>query len=90
MTDPVFDRAWTHLQVTRDGPIATVTLHRPDARNALNTVLMQELTEIARALRLRGDVLAVILAGGERNFSAGADLGSVATRTAAPTLLDIR
>ena len=90
MTDPVFDRAWTHLAVTRDGPIATVTLNRPEARNALNTLLMQELTEVARALRLRTDVLAVILAGGERSFSAGADLGGVQTRTTAPSLMDTR
>ena len=90
MSDPVFDRQWTHLQVTRDGPVATVALHRPDARNALNTVLMQELTEIARALRLRTDVLAVILTGAERYFSAGADLGGVTSRTAAPGLMQVR
>ena len=52
MTDPVFDRAWAHLIVERQGPVATVTLNRPDARNALSTALMQELTEVARALRL--------------------------------------
>lgn len=90
MTDPVFDRAWTHLLVTREGPIGTVRLNRPDARNALNTALMQELTEVARALRRRADVLAVILAGGERHFSAGADLGGVAARTTAPSLMEVR
>ena len=90
MTDPVFDRSWTHLAVTRDGPVATVALNRPEARNALNTLLMQELTEVARALRLRTDVLAVILAGGERYFSAGADLGGVQARTAAPSVLETR
>jgi hypothetical protein len=58
MTDPGFDRTWTHLAVSRDGPIATVALNRPESRNALNTLLMQELTEVARALRLRTDVLA--------------------------------
>lgn len=90
MSDPVFDRAWTHLRVTREGPIATVALNRPEARNALNTVLMQELTQVARDLRLRGDVLAVILAGGETNFSAGADLSGVQSRTSAPSLMDVR
>jgi len=90
MDDPVFDRRWADLRVTRAGPVATVTLHRPDARNALNTELMQELTEVARALRLRTDILAVILAGGERYFSAGADLGGVKARAGAPSLLDMR
>ncbi len=90
MTDPVFERPWSHLLATRDGAIATVTLNRPDARNALNTGLMQELTEVARALRRRSDILAVILAGGARNFSAGADLGGAQARTAAPSLLQTR
>jgi enoyl-CoA hydratase/carnithine racemase len=90
MADPVFDTDWQHLHVQRDGPIATVTLHRPDARNALSTALMRELTEIARAMRLRPDILAVILAGSTDYFSAGADLGGVQSRTTAPSLLEAR
>ena len=90
MTDPVFDRQWAHLRVTRDGAVAMVALDRPEARNALNTLLMQELTEVARALRLRSDLLAVILTGGERAFSAGADLGGVQARASAPSLMETR
>lgn len=90
MTDPLFDRDWAHVDVTRDGPVVTVTLNRPAERNALNTNLMRSLTEIAEALRRRSDVLAVILAGGGRNFSAGADLADVGARTRAPTLLEMR
>jgi len=88
--DPLFDRAWTHLKVVRDGPIATVTLHRPDARNALNTALMGELTEVAVLLRRRADILAVLLTGAPSYFSAGADLGGVQARASAPTLLETR
>ena len=62
--DPLFDRDWTHLKVSRDGVIATVTLNRPDARNSLNGLLMRELTEVAVLLRRRADVLAVLLCGG--------------------------
>lgn len=90
MTDPVFDRAWANLLVSRTGPIVTVTLNRPEARNALSTALMQELTDLARALQRRTDVLAVILTGGERNFSAGADLTDVGARTTAPSLMQVR
>ena len=89
-TDPLFDRPWTCLQVAREGPIVQVTLDRPDARNALNTTLMGELTEVAVLLRRRTDVLAVILAGAGRYFSAGADLGGVQARASAPTLLETR
>lgn len=90
MTDPIFDRAWTTLKLAREGSIATVTLNRPDARNALNGDMMSELTELARDLRLREDLRAVILAGGEVNFSAGADLGASRARVSAPTLIETR
>jgi enoyl-CoA hydratase len=89
MTDPVFDRAWSRLSAVREGPVAIVTLSRPDARNALDGTMMAELTDIARLLRLRADLRAVILAGGERNFSAGADLGASRERAAA-SLLEAR
>lgn len=86
----MFDREWTHLKVGRQAGVVEVTLHRPDARNALDAALMRELTEVARGLRLRPDVRAVILAGGERNFSAGADLSGIQDRISAPTVLEVR
>lgn len=88
--DPPIDGPWVHLRVTRHGPVVEVALHRPDARNALNAVLMRELTEVARRLRRRADVLAVILTGGDERFSAGADLGSIKERISAPTVLETR
>ncbi len=87
--DPL-DRAFETVRIARDGPVVQVTLHRLDARNALNGVLMRELTEVARLLRRRADVLAVVLAGGAENFSAGADLGSIGERITAPTVLETR
>jgi enoyl-CoA hydratase/carnithine racemase len=90
-SDPLFAKgAWKHVLVTRQGPIVEVELHRPDARNALNATIMRELTEIARLLRRRADVLAVVLAGGETNFSAGADLSAIEARIRAPTVLETR
>ncbi len=90
MSDALFDRSWEHLEITRDGPIAEVTLNRPDARNALDGRMMRELTEVAALLRRRSDVLAVILAGGDKYFSAGADLGGIQDRVTAPTVLETR
>ncbi|HEV2364107.1 MAG TPA: enoyl-CoA hydratase/isomerase family protein [Caulobacteraceae bacterium] len=83
-------RKWAKIRVTREGPTVEVELHRPDARNALDAEIMAELTEIARLLRRRADVLAVILAGGEQHFSAGADLAALPARITAPTLLESR
>lgn len=67
---------YRHLFVSESGGVVTARLNRPEARNALNAVLMKELTEFARAYRTRPDVRAIILRGGDENFSAGADLNS--------------
>lgn len=87
--DDLFDRAWRTIQVSRREAVAQVRLHRPQARNALNGELMGELTEAARRLRLRTDVLAVVLTGADGFFSAGADL-SGRGGTEHPTLMDQR
>lgn len=88
--DELFDKAWAHIKVVRREATAEVTLARPEARNALNGPLMEELTEAARLLRLRTDVLAVILTGTESYFSAGADLAASQARAAAPTVMETR
>lgn len=90
MADELYDRAWAHLRVERAGDITEVSLARTEARNALNGDLMAELTDVARLLRLRTDVRAVILTGGPDYFSAGADLGASAARLAQPSVLETR
>jgi enoyl-CoA hydratase/carnithine racemase len=57
------------------GGVATVTLNRPHALNAINRALADELSAACRILRDRSDVRVVIVTGaGERAFCAGADL----------------
>lgn len=75
----------------RDG-VVDVELNRHEARNALNSALMGELTEFARAYRTRPDVRAIVLRGADTYFSAGADLNSsVEERKASkPTLIELR
>ena len=79
--DRLFEAPWRHIAVTRGDTVAEVVIARPDARNALNGELMEELTEAARLLRLRTDVLAVILTGTPTYFSAGADLSASQARS---------
>src|SRR5204863_6982865 len=67
--DKLFDHEWRLIRVGRSDDIVEVALARPEARNALNGELMEELTEAARLLRLRTDVRAVILTGAETYFS---------------------
>jgi methylglutaconyl-CoA hydratase len=60
--------------VTRDGPIARVTLNRPEIHNAFDEALIAELARAFQDLGEDGAVRAVVLAGAGRSFSAGADL----------------
>jgi methylglutaconyl-CoA hydratase len=56
------------------GPVTTVTLDRPEVRNAFNEDLIVELTSWARSVPADGSVRAVVLQGAGQVFSAGADL----------------
>ncbi|HTX49132.1 MAG TPA: enoyl-CoA hydratase/isomerase family protein [Caulobacteraceae bacterium] len=62
------------LKVAVEGAVAEVRLDRPRARNALSLSLMRQLIEIAGFFAKSTDVHAVILAGADSYFSAGADL----------------
>jgi enoyl-CoA hydratase len=58
-----------------DGAIATVTLNRPEARNALTFEMYDRLAEICAATRPDGPVRALIVTGaGGRAFAAGTDI----------------
>lgn len=53
--------------------VARLTLNRPDKRNALSALMIEELTDAAQALG-QGDARAVVLSGAGRVFCAGGDL----------------
>lgn len=57
-----------------DRGVATVTMDRPDVRNAFDDRLIGELRSAAEALAADEDVRAVVLTGAGDIFSAGADL----------------
>jgi methylglutaconyl-CoA hydratase len=56
------------------GPVTTVTLNRPDVRNAFNEHLVDELAAWARAVPTDGTVRVAVLQGAGPAFCAGADL----------------
>jgi len=66
------------ILVIRDGRVATITLNRPKALNALNTQVMNEVTTAAAELDDDADVGAIIITGNEKAFAAGADLKEMA------------
>ncbi len=58
-------------------PVAVVTLNRPDVRNALNTELVEGLSEALEGLRTTSEVRCVVITGSGSAFCAGADLASL-------------
>jgi methylglutaconyl-CoA hydratase len=54
--------------------VATVTLNRPDVRNAFNETMIAEVSAAFTTLGARDDVRAIVLAGNGKAFCAGADL----------------
>ena len=61
------------VQLDRNGLVATITLDRPDSRNALDRELMIELTQMISALSYDGTRV-IVLTGAGKAFCAGADI----------------
>ncbi len=70
--------------------IATITLDRPDALNALTVPMKQELLAALRSVERDRAVRAVILTGAGRAFCAGQDLGERLEPDAAPLGTELR
>lgn len=62
------------VRVERDGPVAIVTLNRPDALNALSRALRAEIVRVFGELAGDDSVRAAVLTGEGRAFTAGVDL----------------
>lgn len=70
------------LLVTTAQRVATVTVNRPDKRNALNTAVRRDLLHALDQLGDDDEVRVVVLTGaGEKAFVAGADITEFAERT---------
>jgi len=78
------------LRVEVDGPIATLTLDRPAALNALTVPVKIALRETLEALAGDRDVRAVVVTGAGRAFCAGQDLAERDEPDAAPLEVEVR
>lgn len=71
--------------------VATLTINRPEKRNALSWALMGQLRDALAAAKADPDVRVVVLTGaGDRAFCAGADLGGMADGASYADLHDAR
>ncbi len=75
-------RVYEHILVEREGPVATVTMNRPERRNALSLAHMEELTDCFAAIGRDAGAAVVILAGNGPAFCAGHDLTELVGREA--------
>ncbi len=79
---PVDTMSYETLLVGIADQVATITVNRPDKRNALNAAVRREVVEALDALRANPEVRVVVITGaGEKAFIAGADIGEFAERT---------
>jgi enoyl-CoA hydratase len=75
--------AYENILFQVDEGIATITFNRPKAMNALNQVLLGELSRALDVIAADEDIRVLILTGaGEKSFVAGADITELATFTA--------
>jgi enoyl-CoA hydratase len=63
------------------GQVGLITINRPQAMNALNNQLMRELMDALDAFDKNDAIGAMVIAGNEKAFAAGADIKEMADRT---------
>jgi enoyl-CoA hydratase len=77
----------TTLKLSRSGAVGTVTLARPEVRNAINLKMVEELTGLLDELALDETLRALVFTGdGEKSFAAGADIEELRARGAPEAL----
>lgn len=65
------------VSITEDNQVATVTLTRPEKRNALDLDMIRAIVAAGEELAARKDIRAVVLTGDGPAFSAGLDLAAM-------------
>jgi enoyl-CoA hydratase/carnithine racemase len=73
-------QTYEHILFEQDGPMARITMNRPEKRNALSLAHMQELINCLRAIGEGKEAQVVILCGNGPAFCAGHDLSEMVGR----------
>lgn len=68
---------YEHIQYSVDDPVATITLNRPEALNAITGRMQAEMKHALAAAEADEKVVGIILTGAGRGFCAGADIGGL-------------
>ena len=77
------------VSIERDGPVWTVTIQRPEVRNAVDGPTARTLADAFRAFEADEAACVAVLAGAGGHFCAGADLTAVAEGLSGPRALPL-
>lgn len=72
--------AYECILTETDGAVGVITLNRPDALNAFNRQLMDELTDAVKKFEGDDAVGCIVITGSEKAFAAGADIKEMASK----------
>ncbi|MEI6545720.1 MAG: enoyl-CoA hydratase/isomerase family protein, partial [Burkholderiales bacterium] len=78
MTQSQIDTGTPDLLASLDAGVLTLTLNRPDARNAMSRAMTQALGEQLAAAELDPAVRCIVLTGAGKGFCAGGDVKGMA------------
>jgi len=73
--------AYECILTESDGGVGVITLNRPDALNAFNKQLMDEVTNAVRKFEADDAVGCLVITGSEKAFAAGADIKEMANKS---------
>jgi enoyl-CoA hydratase len=80
--------AYETLLVETRGRVGLVTLHRPNALNALNSTLVAELNRVLDGFESDPGIGCVLITGSEKAFAAGADIKEMSGLSFPQTYID--
>jgi enoyl-CoA hydratase len=66
--------SYQNIVVKSEGPVGVITLNRPNALNALNSALMDELSAAIDTFEADNATRCIVITGSEKAFAAGADI----------------
>jgi enoyl-CoA hydratase/3-hydroxyacyl-CoA dehydrogenase len=81
--------AFSYVDTAVNNGVATITINRPEAMNALNVTVVNQLTEAVAAANANDSVHTVVLDGAGKAFVAGADVKFFVDKIRADAIPDI-
>src|SRR6201989_489044 len=72
-----------------EGPIATITLNRPNAFNSIDLSIAKKLEQLGAEVEASDDIRVLVIEGAGRAFSAGGDLQTIGAAAAADTIAPV-